>query len=45
MRENENTRVVDDQICEDISSNVTMSTSSVVSCDRQAAFEEREPPI
>jgi hypothetical protein len=37
MRKNENTRVVDDRICEDISTNVTLSTPSVVS--------EREPPI
>jgi hypothetical protein len=33
MSENENTRVVDDRICEDISTNVTLSTPSVVSCD------------
>jgi hypothetical protein len=45
MRENENTRVVDNRICEDISTNVTMSTPSVVSCDMPIAFEEREPPI
>jgi hypothetical protein len=45
MRENEITRVVNDRICEDISTNVTMSTPSVVSCDMQVAFEEREPPI
>jgi hypothetical protein len=45
MRENENTRVVDDRICEDISTNVTMSTPSVFSCDIQVAFDEREPPI
>jgi hypothetical protein len=31
--------------CEDISTNVTMSTLSVVSCDMQVAFEEMEPPI
>jgi hypothetical protein len=43
--ENENVRVVDDRICEDISTNVTMSTLSVVSCDMQVAFEERERPI
>jgi hypothetical protein len=30
-RKNENTRVVDDRIYEDISTNVTMSTPSVVS--------------
>jgi hypothetical protein len=45
MSENENTIVVNDRICEDISTNVTMSTPSVVSCDLQVAFEEREPPI
>jgi hypothetical protein len=45
MSENENTRVVDDRICEDISTNVTLSTPSVVSCDIQVAFGEREPPI
>jgi hypothetical protein len=43
MSENENTRVVDDRICEDISTNVTLSTPNVVSCDIQVAFEEREP--
>jgi fructose/tagatose bisphosphate aldolase len=37
-RENENTRVVDDRICKDISTNVSMSTPSVVSCDMQVAF-------
>jgi hypothetical protein len=31
--------------CEDISTNVTMSTPSVVSSDMQVGFEEREPPI
>jgi hypothetical protein len=45
MSKNENTRVVDVRICEDISINVTLSTPSVVSCDMQVAFEEREPPI
>jgi hypothetical protein len=45
MSKNQNTRVVDDRICEDISTNVTLSTSSVVSCDMQVAFEESEPPI
>jgi hypothetical protein len=45
MSKNENTRVVDDRICEDISTNVTLSTPSVVSCDMQVAFVEREPPI
>jgi hypothetical protein len=45
MSENDNTRVVDDRICEDISTNVTLSTPSVVSCDMQVAFEETEPPI
>jgi hypothetical protein len=45
MRENEITRVVNDRICEDISTNVTMSTPSVVSCDMQVAFEEREASI
>jgi hypothetical protein len=42
---NESTRVVGDRICEDISTNVTMSTPSVVSCDMQVAFEERESAI
>jgi hypothetical protein len=45
MSENENTRVVNDRICEDISTNVTLSTPSVISCDMQVAFEERETPI
>jgi hypothetical protein len=42
---NENTIIIDDRICEDISTNITISTPSVVSCDMQVAFEEREPPI
>jgi hypothetical protein len=45
MSKNEKTRVVDDRICDDISTNVTLSNPSVVSCDMQVAFEEREPPI
>jgi hypothetical protein len=45
MSANGNTSVVDDRICEDISTNVTLSTPSVVSCDKQVAFKEREPPI
>jgi hypothetical protein len=45
MSENENTRVVDDRICKDTSTNVTLSTPSVISCDMQVAFEERELPI
>jgi hypothetical protein len=31
--------------CEDISTNVTMFTPSVVSCEMKVNFEEREPPI
>ena len=31
--------------CEDISINVIMSTPSVVSCDMQVDFEEREPKL
>ena len=42
MREQDNMSVVDDRTCEDISANVTISPSSVVSCDMQVAFEERE---
>jgi hypothetical protein len=45
MSKSENTRVVDDRICEDILTNVTMSTPSVVSCDLSVTFEERELPI
>ena len=37
MREKDNMSVVDDRTCEDISANVTISTSSVVSCDVQVA--------
>ena len=42
MREKYNMSVVDDRTCEDISANVILSTSIVVSCDMQVAFEERE---
>ena len=44
-REKEYMSVVDDRTCEDISTNVTISTPSVVSCDMQVAFEEREPLV
>ena len=33
------------ETCEDVSTNVIMSTFSVVSCDMQVACEEREPSI
>ena len=45
LRVVENVRVEIKETCEVISTNVIMSTSSVVSCDMQVAFEEREPPI
>jgi len=44
-REKENISVVDDKTCEDIFYNVIISTSGVVSCDMQVAFEEREPCV
>ena len=33
------------ETCEAVSTNIIMSTPSVVFCDMQFAFEEREPPI
>ena len=42
MRETDNMSVVDDRTCEDISTNVIISTSGVVSFDLQVVFEERE---
>ena len=33
------------ETCEAVSTNVIMSTPSVVSCDVQVAFEEREPVV
>lgn len=43
MREKDTMSVSDDRTCEDIFTNVIISTPSVVSCDMQVAFEEREP--
>jgi hypothetical protein len=37
-------RVDVNETCE-VSTNIIMSTSSVVPCDMQVSFEEREPPI
>jgi hypothetical protein len=42
MREKENMSVVDDRTCEDISTNVMLSSSVVVGSEMQVAFEERE---
>ena len=45
MSGQDNMSVVDGRTCEDVSTNLIISTSSAVSCVVQVAFEERDPSV